>query len=57
MWAEQVVCFDPRLTREDYLQTSAFSNLVVMEWEEHPYALRKAIRREAMSKMVRETAG
>ena len=39
MWAKQAVYFDPRLTREDYLQTNAFPNLVVIEQEEYPHAL------------------
>ena len=57
MWAKQAVRFDPRLTREDYLQTNAFSNLVMVEQEEHYYALRKAIRGGVTSKVVREMAG
>ena len=39
MWAKQAVWFDPWLTRKDYLQTNAFPNLVMVEQEEHPYAL------------------
>ena len=39
MWAKQAVCFDPRLTKEDYLQINAFSNLVVVEREEYLHAL------------------
>ena len=41
--------------REDYLQTNAFPNLVVVEREEYPHALqRKAIEGGAMSKVVRK---
>ena len=55
MWAKQAVCFDPRLMREDYLQTTAFPNLVVVEREECPYALqRKATGERATSKVVRK---
>ena len=57
MWAKQVVCFDPWPTREDYLQTNSFLNLVLVEQEEYPHALRKATEGGAMSKVVRETAG
>ena len=39
MWAKQAMCFNPWLTRKDYLQTNAFPNLVVVDWEEYPYAL------------------
>ena len=54
MWAEQAVRFDPRLTREDYLQTSAFPNLVVVERKECPHALqKKATGGGATSKVVR----
>ena len=54
IWAKQAVCFDPRLTREDYLQTNAFPNLVVVEREECPHALqRKATGGGATSKVVR----
>ena len=54
MWAEQAVRFDPRLTREDYLQTNAFPNLVVVEQEKYPHALqKKATGGGAMSKVVR----
>ena len=58
MWAEQAVCFDPWPTREDYLQTDAFLNLVMVEREEYPHTLqRKTTGRGANSKVVRETAG
>ena len=54
IWAEQAVCFDPRLTRKNYLQTSAFPNLVVVEREKYPHALqRKATGGGATSKVVR----
>ena len=39
IWAEQAVCFDSWLTREDYLQTNAFPNLVVVQREEYPHVL------------------
>ena len=59
MWAKQEVRFDPRLMREDYLQTNAFSNLVVVKREEYPHALqRKATEKGVMSKVVkRQLAG
>ena len=57
MWAEQAVCFDSRLTREDYLQTNTFPNLMVVEWEEYLHTLRKATGGGVTSKVVRETAG
>ena len=57
MWAKQAVCFDPQLTRKAYLQSNAFPNLVVVEWEEHFHALQKAIGGEVTSKVVREMAG
>ena len=57
MWAKQVVCFDPRSTREDYLQTNAFPNLVLVEQEEYPHALQKKATRGATSKVIRGTAG
>ena len=57
MWAKQAICFDPRPTIEDYLQTIAFANLVLVEQEEHPHALRKVTGGGAMSKVVKETAG
>ena len=54
IWAKQAICFDPWLTRKDYLQTNAFPNLVVVEQEECPHALqRKATGGGAMSKVVR----
>ena len=54
MWVKQAVCFNPRLTREDYLQANAFPNLVVVKQEEYPHTLqRKATGRRAMSKVVR----
>ena len=44
--------------KKDYLQTNAFSNLVVVEQEEYPHALqRNATRGGAISKVIRETAG
>ena len=57
MWAKYAIRFDPRLTREDYLQTNAFSNLVVVEQEEYHYTLQKAIGGKATNKIIRETAG
>ena len=57
MWAKQIVCFDPRPTREDYLKTNAFLNLVLVEQKEHPHALQKATREGATSKVVKETVG
>ena len=42
--------FDGRLARKDYLQISAFPDLVVVEREENPHALqRKATGRAAVS--------
>ena len=38
------------------MQTNAFPNLVVVEQEEHFYALRKATGGGAMNKVVKETA-
>ena len=47
IWAKQVVYFDPRLMKKDYLQINAFSNLVVVEQGEYPHTLqKKAIREE-----------
>ena len=46
MWAKQVVCFDPRLTKKDYLQTNAFPNLVVVEQGEYSHALQKSLEEE-----------
>ena len=57
IWAKQGVCFEPRPTREDYLQTNAFPNLVVLEREEYPHALQKKATRGATSKVIRGTAG
>ena len=57
IWVNQAIRFDLWLTRKDYLQISAFPNLVVVEREEHLHAIRKATRGGAMSKVVRETAG
>ena len=56
MWAKQAVSFDSRLIREDYLQINVFSNLVLVEREEHPHSLRKATEGGATNKVVRETA-
>ena len=39
MWAKQAICLDPWLTREDYLQTNTFLDLVVVEREEYPQTL------------------
>ena len=57
MRAKQAICFDPWPTREDYLQTNAFPNLVVVEQEEYSHTLQKKATGEgAMSKVVKETA-
>ena len=55
IWAaKQAVCFDPWLTRKNYLQTNTFPNLVVVEQKDCPYALwRKATGKGATSKLVR----
>ena len=54
MWAKQAVCFDPWLTRKDYLQTNAFPNLVMVEQEEYSHALqRKATGGGVTSKLVK----
>ena len=54
MWAKYAVCFDPWLTRKDYLQTNLFPNLVVMERKEYLHALqRKATGGGATSKVMR----
>ena len=54
MWAEQAIHFDFRLTREDYLQTNTFPNLVMVEQEKCPHALqRKATGVGATRKVVR----
>ena len=39
IWPKQAVCFNCQLTKKEYLQTNAFSDLVVVEREEYPYAL------------------
>ena len=41
----------------NYLQTMAFPDLVIVEWEEYPHALQKKATREVTSKVVREMAG
>ena len=51
LFREEVLCV------MDYLQTIAFSNLVVVEQEEYPHALQKKAIRGATSKVVREIAG
>ena len=57
IWAEQAVCFDLRLIKKDYLQTNAFSNLVVVEQREYLHALqRKTTGRGATSEVIREIA-
>ena len=53
MWAKQAVRFDPRLTRENYLQTNTFPNLMVVEQEEYPHALRKATGGGVTNKVVK----
>ena len=58
MWAKQAVCFDRWLIKKNYLQTNAFPNLVMVEWEMYFHALQRiAIGREVTSKVVREIAG
>ena len=46
-----------KLSRKNYLQTNAFSNLVVVEQEDYLHALQKKITKRAMSKLVKETTG
>ena len=41
----------------NYLQTNAFPNLVVVEWEKCPHALQKIATRRGTSKVVKEMAG
>ena len=54
MWAKQAVCFDPRLTRKNYLQTNAYPNLVMVKEEKYPHAQqKKATGGGVISKVVR----
>ena len=54
MQAKQAVCFDPQLTKNNHLQTNAFSNLVVVKQGDCPHALqKKATRGGATNKVIR----
>ena len=58
IWAKQIVWFDPRLMKKDYLQTKAFPKLVVVKWRVYSHVLlKKATGKKTTSKVVKVTVG